>query len=160
MLTLYGLSTCIRVVYCKYPGFLLADLFFLDFSVIFPSSYPPPLPHPSPFLHQTFSMGGGESKAFANLENIMNKVNVADSSGVGVSKCSVLYCNCTILCSTELDATFLGVDSVRTRIRNLGSGAFLTPGSGMGKKSRSRSEINIPEHISESLEASFWVKNT
>ncbi len=33
-----------------------------------------------------------------------------------------------------------------------GSGAFLTPGSGMGKKSGSGSGMNIPDHISESLE--------
>jgi hypothetical protein len=40
------------------------------------------------------------------------------------------------------------------------SGAFLTPGSGMGEKSRSGSEsgMNILEHISESLETMFWVK--
>jgi hypothetical protein len=41
-----------------------------------------------------------------------------------------------------------------------GSEAFLTPGSGMGKKSRSGSGMNIPDHISESLETTFWVKNT
>jgi hypothetical protein len=40
-------------------------------------------------------------------------------------------------------------------IRDPGSGTFLTPGSGMGKKSRSRSGMNIPDHISESLETSF-----
>jgi hypothetical protein len=28
----------------------------------------------------------------------------------------------------------------------------------MGKKSRSGSRINIPDHISESLETIFWVK--
>jgi len=37
-----------------------------------------------------------------------------------------------------------------------GSGAFLTPGSGMGKKSRSGSRMNIPEHTAESLETIFW----
>ncbi len=37
-----------------------------------------------------------------------------------------------------------------------GSGAFLTPGSGMGKKSRSGSVMNILDHISESN--FFWVK--
>jgi hypothetical protein len=41
-----------------------------------------------------------------------------------------------------------------------GSGALLTPGSGMGTKSRSGSGMNIPEHISESLETVFWGKNT
>jgi hypothetical protein len=46
-----------------------------------------------------------------------------------------------------------------------GSGAFLTPvsgirdqGSGMGKKSRTGSGMNIPDHISESLETLFLVK--
>ncbi len=34
----------------------------------------------------------------------------------------------------------------------------LDPGSGMGKKLRSSSRMNIPDHISESLETSFWVK--
>ncbi len=40
-----------------------------------------------------------------------------------------------------------------------GSGAFLIPGSGIryGKKSRSGSGINIPDHISERLEIIFWV---
>jgi hypothetical protein len=43
-----------------------------------------------------------------------------------------------------------------------GSGAFLSldPGSGMGKKTKSGSGMNIPDHISESLETIFWVKNT
>ncbi len=41
-----------------------------------------------------------------------------------------------------------------------GSSAFLTHGSGMGKKSRSGSGINIPNHISESLETIFSFKNT
>ncbi len=39
-----------------------------------------------------------------------------------------------------------------------GSGAFLIPGSGMGKKSGSGSGINNPDHISESLETNVWVK--
>ncbi len=34
----------------------------------------------------------------------------------------------------------------------------LDPGSGMGKKSRSGSGTNIPDHISEILETIFWVK--
>jgi hypothetical protein len=38
-----------------------------------------------------------------------------------------------------------------------GSGAFLTPGSGMGKKSKSGSGMNILDHISESLETIFFV---
>jgi hypothetical protein len=37
-----------------------------------------------------------------------------------------------------------------------GFGAFLTPGSGMGKKFRNRDDN--PDHISESLETIFWVK--
>jgi hypothetical protein len=40
-----------------------------------------------------------------------------------------------------------------------GSGAFLTPGSGRGKKSVSGSGKNIPDHISESLETIFWAKD-
>ncbi len=39
-----------------------------------------------------------------------------------------------------------------------GSGAFLTPGSGMGKKSGSGSWMNNPNHIFESLTKFFWVK--
>jgi hypothetical protein len=43
------------------------------------------------------------------------------------------------------------------RIRDSGSGAFLTPGSGMGKKkSGSGSGMNNQDHISESLETIFW----
>jgi hypothetical protein len=34
----------------------------------------------------------------------------------------------------------------------------LNPVFGMGKKSRSGSGMNIPDHISESLEIIFWVK--
>ncbi len=37
-----------------------------------------------------------------------------------------------------------------------GSGAFLTPGSGMGKNSGSG--MNIPDHIFESLETIFGLK--
>jgi hypothetical protein len=43
------------------------------------------------------------------------------------------------------------------RIREPGSGAFLTPGSGMGKKSGSGSGMNNPDRISESLEKFVWV---
>jgi hypothetical protein len=39
-----------------------------------------------------------------------------------------------------------------------GSNAFLTPGSGMGKKSGSGSGMNNPDHISESLKHFFGVK--
>jgi hypothetical protein len=34
----------------------------------------------------------------------------------------------------------------------------LNPGSGMGKKSRSGSGMNNPDHISESLKTIVWVK--
>jgi hypothetical protein len=44
------------------------------------------------------------------------------------------------------------------RIRDPGSDAFLTPGSGMGKKSKSGSGMNIPDHISESLASIFGLK--
>jgi hypothetical protein len=48
------------------------------------------------------------------------------------------------------------------RIQCCGSGSVpflhLDPGSGMGKKSRSVSGMNIPDHISESLETIFLVK--
>ncbi len=46
----------------------------------------------------------------------------------------------------------------RCSVANPGSGAFLTPGSRLGKKSRSGSGMNIPSHIFESLETIFWVK--
>jgi hypothetical protein len=39
-----------------------------------------------------------------------------------------------------------------------GSAAFLTPGSGMGKKSGSGYGMNNTEYISESLETIFWDK--
>ncbi len=41
---------------------------------------------------------------------------------------------------------------------DLGSGTFLTPVSGMGKKSGSGSGIRIGDNISESLETIFCVK--
>jgi hypothetical protein len=49
---------------------------------------------------------------------------------------------------------------LRTSVADLdpGTGAFLSPGSGSGKKSRSGSRINIPDHISESFETVFWLK--
>jgi hypothetical protein len=40
----------------------------------------------------------------------------------------------------------------------MGFGAFMTPGSWTGKNSRSGSELNIPDHISESLKTIFRVK--
>jgi hypothetical protein len=39
-----------------------------------------------------------------------------------------------------------------------GSGAFLTPGSGMGRKSASGSGMNNPDNIFWSLETIFWVQ--
>ncbi len=54
---------------------------------------------------------------------------------------------------------------VTNSVADPGAVVFLTPGSGMGKKSRSRSGMNIPYHISESLKqlcdvdpdpGSFW----
>ncbi len=47
---------------------------------------------------------------------------------------------------------FYSVESIKGSVvdPDPGSRAFLTPGSGMGKKLRSGSEMNIPEHISES----------
>jgi hypothetical protein len=52
--------------------------------------------------------------------------------------------------------------SVVDRIRDPESGAFLTPGSGMGKKQDldpgSGSGMNNPEHISGSLETFFGFK--
>jgi hypothetical protein len=47
---------------------------------------------------------------------------------------------------------------LRIRIQDPGSGAFLTPGSGIGKISRSGSGKNITDPISVSLEIIFWVK--
>ncbi len=49
---------------------------------------------------------------------------------------------------------------VRTSVADPGSGAFLTPGSGIGKKNRiqdagSGSRMINPSHISESLETNF-----
>jgi hypothetical protein len=38
------------------------------------------------------------------------------------------------------------------------SGASLTPGAGMGKKSGIGSGMNNPDHIIVSLETIFWVK--
>ncbi len=46
---------------------------------------------------------------------------------------------------------------LRIRIRD--PVPFLPPGSGMGKKSGSRSGMNNPDHISESLETVFWVNS-
>ncbi len=44
-----------------------------------------------------------------------------------------------------------GLFSASVADSDTGSGAFLTPGSGMGKKSGSGAGMNNPDHISESL---------
>jgi hypothetical protein len=54
---------------------------------------------------------------------------------------------------------------LRIRVRDLVPFSPLDPGSGMGKKIKIRirdpeSGMNIPDHISESLETLFRVKNT
>jgi hypothetical protein len=59
--------------------------------------------------------------------------------GIDVNRHKVPYRHCSLQCCGS------------------GSGDFLTPGSGIGKKSRSGSGMNIPDHISESLETIFWV---
>jgi hypothetical protein len=52
-----------------------------------------------------------------------------------------------------------GEQKHENRVADPGPGAFLTPGSGMGKKSRSGSGMNILDHISsESLETIFGLK--
>jgi hypothetical protein len=45
----------------------------------------------------------------------------------------------------------------KTSVADPGSGAFLTPGSGMGEKSGSGSAMYKPDYISWSLETN-WVK--
>jgi hypothetical protein len=62
--------------------------------------------------------------------------------------------------SPELEYTQIRLDKTRVicSVADPGSGAFLTPGyGGMGKKSRSGfgSGMNIPEHISKTLETIF-----
>jgi hypothetical protein len=44
------------------------------------------------------------------------------------------------------------------RVADPESGAFLTSGYGMGKKSGSGSGMNNPDHISESSVTIFWIK--
>ncbi len=53
---------------------------------------------------------------------------------------------------------YLAKYSVDFAYQDPGSGTFLTPGSGMGKKSGSGFEMNDPFYISESVETIFWVK--
>ncbi len=53
----------------------------------------------------------------------------------------------------------LGLNSViQSVLRTRGNDASWTTGSGMGKKSRSGSGMDMPDHISESLETIFWAK--
>jgi hypothetical protein len=51
------------------------------------------------------------------------------------------------------------VEKLRSSVADPGSGVFLTPRSGIGKKSRTGSEMNIPDHISKELRKICWVKN-
>ncbi len=50
------------------------------------------------------------------------------------------------------------VHGIVCSVADPGSGAFFTPGSGMGKKSGSGSGMNQPDHIYESSETVLWVK--
>jgi hypothetical protein len=47
---------------------------------------------------------------------------------------------------------------ITVSVADPGSGAFLAPGSRMGTKARSRSEMKISDHISESLETISGLK--
>ncbi len=46
-------------------------------------------------------------------------------------------------------------DNINTSVGDQGSGDLLTPGSGIGDVKKSESGMNIPDHISESLETIF-----
>ncbi len=70
-----------------------------------------------------------------------------------------------ICLSLFCDLLTLSITVLRIQIRDPGPGILCLfdpwiwdPGSGMGKKSRSGSGMNIPDHISESLETIFWLK--
>jgi hypothetical protein len=67
-----------------------------------------------------------------------------------------------LLYITKNIARSLSLDNVTKNVAYSGSGGFLTPESGMGKKSRAGSgfEMNIPDNTSGSLETIFWVQNT
>jgi hypothetical protein len=65
------------------------------------------------------------------------------------------------------DLLTLSITVLRIQIRDPGPGIrclfdpwIRNPGSGVGKKARFVSGMNIPDHISGSLETIFWVKNT
>jgi hypothetical protein len=60
-----------------------------------------------------------------------------------------------VISMTSMKQTFCAVLVASVADPDQGSGAFLTPGSGMGKKSGSGSGLNNPDHISESLETIF-----
>jgi hypothetical protein len=51
------------------------------------------------------------------------------------------------------------LDPIDSSVADPGSGAFFTPGSGMGKNTDLGS-INIPDHNSKSLLKVFLIKNT
>ncbi len=65
-----------------------------------------------------------------------------------------------IQASTPDNSQLPGKDKGKKSVADpdLGSGAFLTPGSGMGNKPGFGCGMNNPDHISESLESIFWVK--
>ncbi len=71
-----------------------------------------------------------------------------------------------IVSSTSTWRTFVPPGYLFLNVHNFadpdpGFSAFLNRrGSGMGKKSRCGTGMNIPDHISESWETIFWVKNT
>jgi hypothetical protein len=69
-----------------------------------------------------------------------------------------------LCCSTILPYIFYMNPVLRIRIRDPVPFSPLDPGSGIVKKIKIRfrdpeSGMNIPDHISESLETIFWVKN-
>ncbi len=61
-------------------------------------------------------------------------------------------------CAFHTSSTHYQVPSPSVADPDPRSGAFLTPGSGMVKKSGSGCRMNNPNHISESLETIFWIK--
>jgi hypothetical protein len=83
-----------------------------------------------------------------------------------------LWCRIRLLTSTWNRLFLRWCGSIRIPIRNTvgisvadpvpdrRSSAFLTPGSGTGKKSEFESGMNNPDHISESLETNFLGSNT
>ncbi len=74
------------------------------------------------------------------------------------SKALLLTCRSVPL-KTPLITILMKISMASVADPDPGSGAFLTPRSGMGKKSRSGSGMNIPDLVSQSWETIFWVKN-